>query len=158
MVDDVIAGMDPEVTEVAWAILQALHANIPEADRPMSWSDVNGDQEQRIRAAAVAAIECLRARDARPHPRWRPQDGSSRHPQSAAEWDWRQDSVGDALTRSVNRLNFAMDFDDPRAPDQMTVVLRADILRLTHDWIHKNVAWEHWRQRDSVDTYDVSDA
>lgn len=58
--------IDPEVTDVAWAILQALHENVPEAERPMSWSDVNGDQEQRIRAAAVAAIECIRSRDAEP--------------------------------------------------------------------------------------------
>lgn len=63
MSDDIVAGIDPEVTDVARAILQALHQNVPEADRPMSWSDVNGEQEQRIRAAAVAAIECLRARD-----------------------------------------------------------------------------------------------
>lgn len=63
MSDEVVAGMDSEVMDVAWTILQALHENVAAIDRPMSWSDVNGDQEQRVRAAAVAAIECLRARD-----------------------------------------------------------------------------------------------
>lgn len=56
--------IDPEVTDVAWEILRALHENVPEDKRPMSWSDVDGDQEQRIRGAAVAAIECIRKRDA----------------------------------------------------------------------------------------------
>lgn len=42
--------------EVAWAILQALHENVPEAERPMSWSDVNGEQEKRLRAAAYTAM------------------------------------------------------------------------------------------------------
>lgn len=58
------AGLiDREVANVAWAILQSLHENVQETERPMSWSDVNGDQEQRIRAAAVAAIEYIRRRD-----------------------------------------------------------------------------------------------
>lgn len=55
--------IDQEVSEVAWAILRALHEKIPEDDRPMSWSDVDGDQERLIRGAAVAAIECIRKRD-----------------------------------------------------------------------------------------------
>jgi hypothetical protein len=55
--------VDEEVMEVAWAIRQSLHENVPEDQRPMSWSDVAGDQEMRIRAAAVAAIECVRTRD-----------------------------------------------------------------------------------------------
>jgi hypothetical protein len=61
--------MDEEVEAVAWAILQALHENVPEESRPKSWSDLKGDQDQRVRSAAVAAIECIRARDARPKPR-----------------------------------------------------------------------------------------
>ncbi len=61
--------MDEEVEAVAWAILQALHENVPEDKRPMSWSDMKGDQDQRVRSAAVAAIECIRTRDARPKPR-----------------------------------------------------------------------------------------
>ena len=61
--------MDQEVEAVAWAILQALHENVPEESRPKSWSDLKGDHDQRIRGAAVAAIECIRERDARPKPR-----------------------------------------------------------------------------------------
>lgn len=57
--------MDQEVEAVAWAILQALHENVPEESRPKLWSDLKGDQDQRIRRAAVAAIECIRERDAR---------------------------------------------------------------------------------------------
>jgi hypothetical protein len=41
---------------VAWTILTALHENISEDQRPMSWSDLNQDHEKRIRAAADAAI------------------------------------------------------------------------------------------------------
>lgn len=58
--------MDQEVEAVAWSILMALHENVPEAERPKSWSDLGGDQDQRVRGAAVAAIECIRARDAAP--------------------------------------------------------------------------------------------
>lgn len=61
--------IDEEVEAVAWAILQALHENVPEDQRPISWSDLKGDQDQRVRSAAVAAIECIRERDARPKPR-----------------------------------------------------------------------------------------
>lgn len=57
-----VADADREVTDVAWAILAALHQNIPEADRPMSWSDVAGDQEQRIKDAAAAAIYIVRGK------------------------------------------------------------------------------------------------
>lgn len=47
----------PEAVErAAWACLQALHANVPEADRPMSWSDMDSKQEARIRVAASAAL------------------------------------------------------------------------------------------------------
>lgn len=48
-----------EVEVVAWAILRALHVNVPESERPQSWSDMKGDQEARIRAAATAAIQEL---------------------------------------------------------------------------------------------------
>lgn len=61
--------MDQEVEAVAWAILQALHENVPEESRPKSWSDLKGDHDQRIRGAAVAAIECIRERDMRLKPR-----------------------------------------------------------------------------------------
>jgi hypothetical protein len=54
---------DEEVEKVAWAILQALHENVPEENRPISWSDLKGDQDQRVRSAAIAAIECVRELD-----------------------------------------------------------------------------------------------
>lgn len=50
---------------VAWAILQALHKDVAEDERPQSWSDMNSDQEKRIRVAAYAAMaamaDCLKA-------------------------------------------------------------------------------------------------
>lgn len=49
--------LDSQVEAVAWAILQALHEDVPEDKRPMSWSDLKDGQESRIRAAATAAIE-----------------------------------------------------------------------------------------------------
>jgi hypothetical protein len=55
--------MDGEVEAVAWAILQALHVHVPQDKRPQGWSDVQGENEQRIKAAAVAAIETIRSRD-----------------------------------------------------------------------------------------------
>ena len=42
---------------VAWRILQALHSNVPEDQRPMSWSDMSPEQQTRIRQAADDAIE-----------------------------------------------------------------------------------------------------
>lgn len=44
------------VREVAWLILQALHKEVPETERPMSWSDVSAAQEARLVDAAKAAI------------------------------------------------------------------------------------------------------
>lgn len=79
-----------------------------------------------------------------PHPHWKPNNGSSRHPQTVAEWDHQNDPIGEALRHSIRRLNVAGDYDDPRAPDQMCLVLRGDIIRLMHDWIHKNAVFEIW--------------
>jgi hypothetical protein len=44
------------VEKVGWAIVQALHANVPEDQRPMSWSDLSEEHENRILAAAHAAM------------------------------------------------------------------------------------------------------
>jgi hypothetical protein len=63
--DGSIVERDKEVEAVGWAILQSLHRDVPEPLRPQSWSDMSGDHEQRIRTAAVAAIECLRGLDAK---------------------------------------------------------------------------------------------
>lgn len=55
-----------ELEAVAWAIMRALHSNVPEADRPQSWSDLDQAQEQRLRTAAAAAIELVRKPVPRP--------------------------------------------------------------------------------------------
>jgi hypothetical protein len=60
-----LALQTPEVEAVAWDILEALHENVPEQDRPMSWSDMRRDQELRIRRAAHAAVRRLSARKER---------------------------------------------------------------------------------------------
>lgn len=83
-----------------------------------------------------------------PHPRWKPSDGSARHPQTLSAWDWRGDAPP-AFDRSLRRLNVAIDYDDPRAPDQMTLVLRIDLSRLIGDWTHKNAAFEAFRNSDT---------
>lgn len=87
--------------------------------------------------------------DSDPHPKWKPGQ-SDRHPQSVEEWDYRNDPAGGALERSRKRLAVAGDYDDPRAPDQMALVLRIDLIRLLGDWTHKNAAWESWRHRLSA--------
>lgn len=81
------------------------------------------------------------------HHRVKPSD---RHPQSDAEHDPSNDPVP-AFPLSVKRLNFAADYADPRAPDQMALVWRVDLMRLKSEWIHKNAAWEFWRSN----TYDA---
>lgn len=42
--------------KIAWAILQALHVNVPEGERPMAWADMSETQEKRVRAAASATM------------------------------------------------------------------------------------------------------
>lgn len=52
-----MSDANPSARErVAWAILQALHAHLPEDTRPMSWSDLSDEQAERIRQAASAAM------------------------------------------------------------------------------------------------------
>jgi hypothetical protein len=79
-----------------------------------------------------------------PHPRWKPNDGYRRHPQTVEEWDHRTDPIGGALERSILRLNVAIDYDDPREPDGMALVSRNDLIHLKHDWVHKNAVFEIW--------------
>lgn len=45
--------------QIAWAILQSLHENVSDGHRPQSWSDMNGEQEKRIRSAARAAMTAM---------------------------------------------------------------------------------------------------
>lgn len=84
-----------------------------------------------------------------PHPKWKPDDKSDRHPQALVEWDYRTDPVGGAFERSRRRLNVASDYDDPRAPDQMALVLRLDVMRLMHQYVHRNAAFEAWVRCDA---------
>lgn len=51
--------IETEEDKVAWAILDALHADLPVEDRPHSWSDLNEQHERKIRRAAKAAIVAL---------------------------------------------------------------------------------------------------
>jgi hypothetical protein len=76
------------------------------------------------------------------HMRARP---GERHPQTDAEHDPQNDPTGGALARSVARLNYAADYADPRALDQMALVWRIDILRLSSDWQHKTAFFEYVR-------------
>lgn len=47
----------PAITDdELWALTTALHSNVPEADRPMSWSDYSPEQIQRLREAAKAFL------------------------------------------------------------------------------------------------------
>jgi hypothetical protein len=46
---------DP-VERIGWAIIQELYSDVPEADRPQSWSDLSYDQNRRIECAAALAL------------------------------------------------------------------------------------------------------
>lgn len=83
-----------------------------------------------------------------PHPRWKVGDKSDRHPQTLEEWDRGADPIGGALNRSLRRLNVAVDYADPRAPDQLALVHRGDLSRALADRTHKNAAWECWRTEE----------
>jgi hypothetical protein len=79
--------------------------------------------------AAKAVVLPQRVNDL-PPTHWTEKDGWKRHPQTAEEWNWRNDAYPDAGTRSELRLNFACDRADPHAPDQMALVLRIDLSRI----------------------------
>jgi hypothetical protein len=76
------------------------------------------------------------AESSKPHPRWNAAKPGTRHPQTLDAWDWQQDDT-DALDRSMRRLAVAGDYADPRAPDQMAVVLRIDLIRVLMEVIHR---------------------
>ncbi len=65
-----------------------------------------------------------------PPTHWKKNDGWSRHPQTAEEWNWHEDFNNPETDRSQLRLNFAVDLADPHAPDQMALVLRIDLMRI----------------------------
>lgn len=82
------------------------------------------DADLRAAASTVA--------DARlPPVHWTSDDKYDRHPKTAAAWDWANDRAdGAAIDASIRRLQFNSDFADPRAPDQLTLALRLDIIRV----------------------------
>lgn len=74
-----------------------------------------------------------------PPPHWTDDDRYDRHPKAADDWNWRNDpplSEG-GLDLAVRRLNFAGDRADPRAPDQMALVLRKDLITIKHELIRQ---------------------
>jgi|GEM_PF-3626675 len=109
------------------------------------WSTRTANAITAARAALTRASPAV-IKNSDPHPRWKSGGQSDRHPQSIEEWNFQNDPLGGALERSLRRLNVATDYDDPRVPDQMALVLRIDILSLIHDWIQKKAAWEIWRK------------
>lgn len=106
----------------------------------------------RLRLESALAATTRAPKDSDPHPRWKPDDKSDRHPQTAAEWDYRNDPVGGAVERSVRRLNVACDYDDHRAPDQMAMVLRVDLSRALGRLVHMEAAFTCWRAGDALST------
>jgi hypothetical protein len=42
--------------DALWALTSALHSNVPEDQRPMSWSDFSPEQIERLRLAAKAFL------------------------------------------------------------------------------------------------------
>lgn len=88
---------------------------------------------ERLTAAAQAPAEWP---NDKPPPHWTPDDQFDRHPKTAEAWDWRADGSGDERwDRQIRRLNFAGDRADPRAPDQMALVLRKDLIDIKHKLI-----------------------
>jgi len=86
-----------------------------------------------------------------PHPHWSAETKNENYPKTVEEWDPRKDPVGQHLTRAVARLRISIDRDDPRAPDEMALVSRWDLMTLIYDWWHKCAVFDIWRaERDKA--------
>lgn len=72
---------------------------------------------------------------------------SERHPQTAEEWDYRNDPTGQRQNMCEKRLTFAGDLADPRAPDQMAIVHRLDIIMLISELTHRRAQAESYRAK-----------
>lgn len=92
-----------------------------------------------------------------PHPRWSAEKPGERHPKSAEAWDWRQDRAPNGPSLSYARLSVATDYDDPRAPDQMALVLRIDLMRIMGDYI-RLLAWQDMERQQRVDAAEAPHA
>jgi hypothetical protein len=80
-----------------------------------------------------------------PPPNWAPNNGYAILPQSLEEWDWRQDAPENTpWLRSKKRLHAAGCQADPRAPDQMAIVLRIDLIRVIGrlTWLNARYGYE----------------
>ncbi len=55
------APQDDLVEAVVWTILSELHTNMPEDDRPVSWSDLSDEQAERMKRTARAVIPIAQA-------------------------------------------------------------------------------------------------
>lgn len=101
--------------------------------------ELRGTAESLAKADAILALrpagEVVVWPNDQPPPHWTPDDPYDRHPKTADEWNWRTDPIGDEdqrRGRMLRRLNFAGDMADPRAPDQMALVLRKDLINVKH--------------------------
>jgi hypothetical protein len=85
-----------------------------------------------VRRQNAEAFHDAEVADARTPPEhWLGDDRYGRWPRSAAGWDWANDQAdGSALDASIRRLQFNSDLADPRAPNQLTLALRLDIIRV----------------------------
>jgi hypothetical protein len=93
------------------------------------WHPTHWMPKSSIPAAALSGGR------AGPPPHWTPADGSKRHPQTAAEWDFNNDPTGTHLDRAIQRLNFASDLADPRVPSQFAQVARRDLIVVLGDYL-----------------------
>lgn len=64
---------------------------------------------------------------AKPPPHWTAGPTRYEHPSEVGQWDWMNDPVGGRRDLAIKRLNWSRDHADPRAPDQMALVLRLDL-------------------------------
>lgn len=81
-----------------------------------------------------------------PPPHWRENDGWESHPQEASAWDWDQDGPeNNPKERSRLRLCFAGDRADPRAPEEMALVLRVNLSRVVGELVWRRAQVEMYQ-------------
>ncbi|UEM08564.1 hypothetical protein J4G43_027700 [Bradyrhizobium barranii subsp. barranii] len=91
-----------------------------------------------------------------PHPHWSTDAKNESYPKTVEEWDPRKDPVGQHLDLAEKRLRVSIDRDDPRAPAEMALVSRWDLMTLIHDWWHKSAVFDIWRAERAAKVADVS--
>jgi hypothetical protein len=109
------------------------------------------------RPDAGRGVEPLAWPNDKPPPHWTPDDKYDRHPKAAEDWDWRTDPGGDErFDRMIRRLNFAGDMADPRAPDQMALVLRKDLINIKHRLLRQTALATLYKERSEASTPPVA--